>query len=67
MVLQTKDVGCETEDVEEVLLETEWYVLPFLHEERVFPPLTRAQGFRGRRDGAGARGAVCPLALGARR
>jgi hypothetical protein len=29
-VLQGTDVGRETDDVEEILLETEWYVVPFL-------------------------------------
>jgi hypothetical protein len=29
-VLQGTDVGRDTDDVEEILLETEWYVIPFL-------------------------------------
>lgn len=30
LVLQSKDVGIETDEAEEVLLETEWYAPPLI-------------------------------------
>lgn len=31
VMLQGTDIGRDTDDVEDILLETEWYVIPFLY------------------------------------